>query len=182
MAMLSNPEPSPSAAEFRHTQRENAGNIIELKNPTARMLHMATWPLVSMEIVTRLAVPIAQTPSRCPVRIFCNSAEPMNRPPSRPPVEGDVSGGVLRRQAGDVGLAEVVHQKAADRDFRPHVGEDSDGAQHEIGMLPNRVADFFPRRCSADPIFGSFETPITMARSTRATPMMMYGTLTEAAS
>jgi len=40
------------------------GNIIELKNPTARMLHMAMCPLQSIEAVTDAPATIAQRASR----------------------------------------------------------------------------------------------------------------------
>ena len=46
--------PSPSIARVKIV-----GNIIELNNPTARMLHIAKCPKVSIEIITNIAAQIA---------------------------------------------------------------------------------------------------------------------------
>jgi hypothetical protein len=40
------------------------------------------------------------------------------------------------RHAADVGLAEVIDKKAADRDFGADIKEDTENAQHQMTLLP----------------------------------------------
>src|ERR1035437_10250284 len=62
-------------------------------------------------------------------------------PHHRPaPIEGNEFRGVDFREIGDIGLGEVVHQKAADGHLRAHVHENSDRAQHQVPVLPDAAA------------------------------------------
>ena len=39
------------------------GNMMELKKPTAKMLHIATWPALIIEVTVSKAAAIAATPN-----------------------------------------------------------------------------------------------------------------------
>ena len=41
------------------------GNIMELKSPTSRMLHIAIYPDVSIEVNTKAEATVAKTPAAC---------------------------------------------------------------------------------------------------------------------
>ena len=56
------------------------------------------------------------------------------------PIEGNVACRDALRQAADIRLREVIDQEAADGNFRAHVDENADGAQHEVAVLPDAVA------------------------------------------
>src|SRR5215472_15891823 len=61
------PVKGPSSATPR---LKIVGNMMELKNPTARMLHMAKCPCVSIDRQTSDEVQIANVPKRCPALTF----------------------------------------------------------------------------------------------------------------
>jgi len=57
------------------------------------------------------------------------------------PIEGDEAGRNLFREAADFRLAEIIHQKAANGNLGPDVDEDGDGAEDQVGMIPDGVVD-----------------------------------------
>src|ERR1700683_495521 len=61
-----------------------------------------------------------------------------------PPVESDKTSRNFVRQTADLGLGEVVHEKAADGNFRAHIYKDGDRAEDQIGMFPDRVVHLLP--------------------------------------
>ena len=85
-AMFKMPEPFPVNGPSSATPRlKIVGNIMELKKPTARMLHMAKCPSVSIDRLTRIEVQIANAASRRPGLNFRNSPAPRKRPIIAPP-------------------------------------------------------------------------------------------------
>ena len=86
MAMIITPEPSPVSGPSSATPRvKMLGNMMELKNPTSRMDHIATGPLLKTETVTSSIATMAQKVRTLPVLTFCKTAEPMKRPIMAPP-------------------------------------------------------------------------------------------------
>ena len=67
IAIIMTPEPSPVSGPSSATPSvKMLGNMIELKKPTRIMLHIATWPVLSIEIATRALADMAQIPSNNP--------------------------------------------------------------------------------------------------------------------
>src|SRR5713226_5050849 len=57
------------------------------------------------------------------------------------PVERNKTCGSLGGEARNLGQAEIIHQKASDRTLRAHIRKNSNCAQEEVAMLPNRILD-----------------------------------------
>lgn len=89
-----------------------------------------------MEAQTKMHAVVAAMPKTVPVRTFCRMAEPTNRPTIAPPIIRNVACGNQDRNVADVGLAEIVDQKTADRYFCSHIDENSHHPQNQIAMLP----------------------------------------------
>src|SRR5438445_11135978 len=79
MDITNMPEPLPVSGPRPAIPRvKMLGNITELKSPTRMMLHMAKWPVLSTDVITRMKDATAAAPSTVPERSFCSKAEPMN--------------------------------------------------------------------------------------------------------
>src|SRR5580704_2077206 len=131
IAATNSPEPSPvSGPRPSIASVKMVGNITELNKPTAMIVHIATWPKVSIDAATRTAAIKAATPRILFGEIFCCNPEPIKR---------NKAGRYFLRNVANVGLAEVIHQKASDRNFRPNVDENSDCAENQVAVAPNRI-------------------------------------------
>src|SRR6266571_604538 len=125
MAIFRMPDPLPVSGPSSATPRlKMVGNMIELNSPTARMLHIAPYPPISMET---------------------ESGAEKSSDHSAAPIERNKTGGGSRRKISNLRQPEKVHQKAAYGDLRTHVGEDSDRAQNQVGMPPDGVGDLLAR-------------------------------------
>src|ERR1700704_5738940 len=103
IAMFSSPDPLPVRGPSSATPRlKIVGNMIELKNPTARIVHIAVWPPNIMEATTSAA-----------------------------PVERNISSGGLSGHSRDGGQAEIVHQKTANGNLRAHIRKNPKGAKEK---------------------------------------------------
>src|SRR5436309_16127779 len=81
MDITNMPEPLPVSGPRPAIPRvKMLGNITELKSPTRMMLHMAKWPVLSTDVITRMKDATAAAPSTVPERSFCSKAEPTNLP------------------------------------------------------------------------------------------------------
>src|SRR5215475_962639 len=70
MAVFRTPEPSPVNCPSSAIPLVNIdGNMMELKKPTKRMLHIAKWPSLNTDVITSRAAHAAQRPSICDVFI-----------------------------------------------------------------------------------------------------------------
>src|SRR5277367_6370743 len=58
------------------------------------------------------------------------------------PEERDKACRSLGGEAGNLGQAKIVHQKASDRNLGAHIGENANCAEDEIGVLPDGVLPF----------------------------------------
>src|SRR5580692_6353024 len=141
MAIFRMPDPLPLKGPSSASPKlKMVGNMIELKNPTARMLHIAVWPLKSIEAVTNAPATIAQRASRLSgpetLQKSCAKKAPEH---GATPEERDKACRSLGGEAGNLGQAKIVHQKASDRNLGPHIGENANCAEEEIGMFPDGV-------------------------------------------
>src|SRR5260370_42118448 len=57
------------------------------------------------------------------------------------PIERDEARRGLGRESGNFGQTQIVHQKASDGNLSAHIGENTDCAQPEIGMPPDRIVE-----------------------------------------
>src|SRR5580704_7207394 len=90
MAIFRMPDPLPLKGPSSASPKlKMVGNMIELKNPTARVLHIAIWPLKSIEPVTNAPAAIAQRPSRYLGLKRCSNPAPRKRPSMEPPQKNE---------------------------------------------------------------------------------------------
>src|SRR5277367_1310127 len=90
MAIFRRPDPLPLKGPSSASPKlKMVGNMIELKNPTARMLHIATRPLKSIEAVTNAPATIAQRPSKYRGLKRWRSPAPRKRPSMEPPQKNE---------------------------------------------------------------------------------------------
>jgi hypothetical protein len=61
------------------------GNMIELKNPTASIVHIAACPPSIIDVATNAAAAMAHTASTYPALNRRNTGAPRNRPTIAPP-------------------------------------------------------------------------------------------------
>ncbi len=86
MAIFRRPDPFPVKGPSSATPKlKMVGNMMELKRPTASMVHIAVCPPNSMEAVTSAAAKIAQSANRDPGLNRRKSPAPRNRPIIAPP-------------------------------------------------------------------------------------------------
>lgn len=67
--------PNPSIAKVKMV-----GNIMELNNPTAKMLHIAMYPLVFIETKIKEIASVAKIPKTVPGLIILVRYDPTKRP------------------------------------------------------------------------------------------------------
>ena len=86
IAMQSRPDVAATGAVERSSVSvKMVGNMIELKSPTARIVHIAVWPPNSIEEVISTAATVAHKASRDPGRNRRRSPAPRNLPTIAPP-------------------------------------------------------------------------------------------------
>src|SRR6185436_18870638 len=105
IAIFIRPDPLPVSGPSSATPRvKMLGNMMELKSPTAIMLHIARCPLVSMETVTSAGAHREQALGLEPPQRRSAQEAPHHR---ASPIERDIPGRDLWRDARDVGLTAV---------------------------------------------------------------------------
>ena len=103
------------------------------------MSHMAREPKESIDVVVRRQAMAANIANSFPVGIFWRRPEPKTvrlTDHCSSPIKGYESGSRSLRDVANVRLAQVVHQKTADRNFCSHIDENSNRAENKLPILP----------------------------------------------
>ncbi len=101
------------------------------------IVHMATAPKVDMEVSTSKPARMATRPSMAAGANFLQNRRPdKSSYHGQTPVKRDVESRCFLRHRADVGLTEIVDEKAADGDFGADVQENGDDTKHQVALLP----------------------------------------------